>query len=136
MVFQRSHLLPHRSTAENILFRFRYADVPARETQAATERVMESLGLRDLRDRPVRLLSAGEMQRVAIARAVVLQPRLLLADEPTGNLDRESSGRVMDCFRTLNRQGITVLMVTHNEGLLEYGGRHLMCRNGTLVQGA
>ncbi len=132
VVFQRFCLLPRRSALENVLFRFRYLDegeARARERAAAA---LEMVGLAHAAERPARLLSAGEMQRVAVARAVAVKPDLLVADEPTGNLDHEATDGVMDCFRRLNGEGITVLMVTHNEGLLEYASRHLKCRDGVL----
>jgi putative ABC transport system ATP-binding protein len=133
MVFQRFCLLPHRTALENVLFRYRYVPHDLREARADAERALASVGLESVRDRPARVLSAGEMQRVAIARAVVLPPSLLVADEPTGNLDREAGNGVMECFRRLHRGGITVLMVTHNEGLLPHASRHMVCRDGTLL---
>ncbi len=72
------------------------------------------------------------MQRVAIARAIAQRPRLLLADEPTGNLDCNSAEAVMDCFRRLNQSGITIVMVTHNEELLDFCTRHLVIRAGSI----
>ncbi|MCE9615667.1 MAG: ABC transporter ATP-binding protein [Lentisphaerae bacterium] len=134
MVFQRFHLLPHRSVLENVLFRFRYLPHDRAAARRASQARLDAFGLGPAADRPVRVLSAGEMQRVAIARAVVRPPRLLLADEPTGNLDRESAAAVMDCFRQLNHSGMTVLMTTHNETWLALATRHLRCRNGTLEE--
>lgn len=130
MVFQKFHLLPHRSVLENVLFRWRYVEEPA--DPAAAAQALARVGLADIPHRPTRLLSAGEMQRVAIARAVALPPRLLVADEPTGNLDGRSADAIMTCFRELNASGMTILMVTHNERLLDYGTRHLVCRDGRL----
>ena len=130
MVFQRFCLLPRRSALENVLFRFRYL---GGEQEGSRDQAMEALdfvGLKPLADRPARLLSAGEMQRVAIARALVVKPDLLVADEPTGNLDGESTSAVMNCYKKMNDEGITLLMVTHNDGLLRYASRHLVCRNG------
>jgi putative ABC transport system ATP-binding protein len=133
MVFQRFCLLPNRSVIENVLFRFRYVDGMNRGARALALNALAAVGLSQIADRRVRLLSAGEMQRVAIARAVALKPDLLVADEPTGNLDKDSAAVAMNCFRELNRQGITVLMVTHNEALQEYATRHMVCRNGALA---
>jgi len=135
VVFQRFFLLPHRSAFDNVLFRFRYLDTDAREAHRAAEESLEWVGLSALRDRPARVLSVGEMQRVAIARAVALEPKLLVADEPTGNLDHASSDGVMECFHRLNERGITILMVTHDEGLLEHAGRHLECKDGVVKNG-
>jgi ABC-type ATPase involved in cell division len=90
------------------------------------------LKLEKLMNKPARLLSGGEMQRVAIARAVVVSPLILIADEPTGNLDHSSSIMVMECFQALNKQGITILMATHNESLLGYCSRTLVFADGML----
>ena len=134
MVFQNFHLLPHRSALENVAFRFRYLAVENREAQALSEKALSSLGLMYLAGRAVRLLSGGEMQRVAIARAVALRPALLLADEPTGNLDRSSAERVMEAFMALNAEGISIVLATHNRGLLQYCSRHLVCRDGSIKE--
>lgn len=133
MVFQSFHLLPHRSVLENVLFRFRYA--PSRQRKPKQERaaalaVLDRLGLAPAAGRPSRLLSAGEAQRVAIARAIVEPPLLLLADEPTGNLDEASADRVMAVFRELHQEGMTVLVVTHNPVWLEAGTTHWELRQG------
>lgn len=132
VVFQRFHLLPNRSALENVLFRFRYVTYTDRDARAAAESALAAVGLSSVADRKARLLSAGEMQRVAIARAVALRPDLLVADEPTGNLDRAAAEEIMACFRLLHGQGITILMATHNEALLKYASRHLVCRGGVL----
>ena len=135
-VFQKNCLLPHRSVFENVLFRFRYLDHDRSDAERRTLQALETMGLTDIASRPVRLLSGGEMQRVAIARAIALRPRLLLADEPTGNMDWASTDTVMDYFRRLNQSGITILMVTHNEALLSFSTRHLVCQAGSVEQQA
>lgn len=132
MVFQRFCLLPNRSAFDNVLFRFRYVDGMNGDAEQLAFKALAAVGLRGIADRQARKLSAGEMQRVAIARAIALKPDLLVADEPTGNLDADSAMTVMECFRQLNEQGITVLMVTHNEALRGYATRHLVCRSGVL----
>ncbi|MBU1693074.1 MAG: ABC transporter ATP-binding protein [Verrucomicrobia bacterium] len=132
VVFQRFCLLSRRTALENVLFRFRYVGGEDRENRRAAVEALETVGLAEAADRPARVLSAGEMQRVAIARAIALRPDLLLADEPTGNLDAASAVSVMECFRRLNEAGLTVLLVTHNEGLLRYASRHLVCAEGVL----
>ena len=134
MVFQSFHLLRRRTALENVLFRFRYLDVPRAEARARAGDALARLGLAGQSDRAVRLLSVGEMQRVAIARAIALPPALLLVDEPTGNLDADAAGTVMEHFRALNRQGITILMATHNPALLAFGGRHLRCLNAAITE--
>jgi len=136
VVFQRFSLLPQRTVLENVLFRFRYLEHDRKQAGRQAREALEVMGLADKAQRRARLLSSGEMQRVAIARAVAEPPRLLLADEPTGNLDRDATRVVMDCFRRLNASGLTIMMVTHNEDLLEYCTRHLVCRDGRAEEAA
>lgn len=136
MIFQRFHLLPHRSALENVLFRFRYTDRDAAMSRRDAEAALERVGMLHAADRPARLLSGGEMQRVAVARAVALRPALLVADEPTGNLDHASATIVMDHIRDLNREGLPVLLVTHNPTLLAYCNRHHICDEGRLKEHA
>ena len=130
IVFQKYYLLPHRTVFENILFRFRYLDYSKSDARKRASEALEMMHLDAIADRPARLLSGGEMQRVAIARAVALIPKLLIADEPTGNLDSSSANAVMDYLTMLNQAGITILMATHNESFLKYCSRHLVCRDG------
>ena len=132
MVFQKFCLLTHRSAIDNVAFRFRYLATPASDVRAAAETALGRVGLAGQADQPVRLMSGGEMQRVAIARAVAQRPDLLVADEPTGNLDRASADSVMEVFQRLHTDGITILLVTHNEHLLRFATRHLVCREGRL----
>jgi len=132
IVFQKYYLLPHRSVFENILFRFRYLDYSSSDARKRASEALEMMHLDAIADRPARLLSGGEMQRVAIARAIALTPKLLIADEPTGNLDSSSANAVMDYLYMLNQAGITILMATHNESFLKYCSRHLVCRDGRI----
>jgi putative ABC transport system ATP-binding protein len=132
MVFQRFCLLPHRSLRENVLFRFRYTDHSRDEAADGADRALAQVGLAALGGRVARLASAGEMQRAAIARALALRPALLIADEPTGNLDTANTKAVMDCFAGIREQGIALVMATHNEQLLAYATRHLRLRDGEL----
>lgn len=132
MVFQKFCLLPHRSALDNVMFRFRYLDTPRQVARQRAEEALATVGLIGQADQPVRLMSGGEMQRVAVARAVAHRPSLLVADEPTGNLDRASAEGVMAIFARLHTQGITVLLVTHNDELLHYADHHLACRDGRL----
>jgi putative ABC transport system ATP-binding protein len=136
MVFQNFYLLPHRTALENVMFRFRYVDYDQEQAREQALAALARVGLRHVAAQPARLLSGGEMQRVAIARAVALEPRLIVADEPTGNLDRASADNIISCFLELNAAGISVLMVTHDVTLLTPGMRHLECRDGRLQEAA
>jgi putative ABC transport system ATP-binding protein len=133
MVFQKFCLMPHRSALDNVLFRFRYLAHDARAARKLSEAALERVGLADKAKQAARLLSAGEMQRVAIARALALPPKLLLADEPTGNLDPDSAARVMNLFRELNRAGMSILLVTHNAEWAAPGTTHWTMRAGHLA---
>lgn len=132
MVFQKFCLMPHRSALDNVRFRFRYLAHDGRETLRLSEAALERVGLADKAKQATRLLSAGEMQRVSIARALAWPPRLLLADEPTGNLDPDSAARVMDLFHELNRDGMSILLVTHNAEWVVPGTTHWMMHEGSL----
>ncbi|MGD9780809.1 MAG: ABC transporter ATP-binding protein [Kiritimatiellia bacterium] len=132
MVFQKFCLMPHRSALDNVEFRFRYLEHDVREARRRSEAALDRVGLADKARQAARLLSAGEMQRVAIARALALPPKLLLADEPTGNLDPDSAARVMDLFRGLNREGMSILLVTHNAEWVAPGAAHWTMREGAL----
>lgn len=132
MVFQNYVLLPYRSVLENVIFRFRYMEYDRTEVASLARQAIAKMGLIGLEGRTARRLSAGEMQRVAIARAIVRPPRLLLADEPTGNLDRASTTVIMESLAELHRSGITILLVTHNENILAYATRHIICKDGTI----
>ena len=134
MVFQKFCLLPHRSALDNVRFRFRYLDHDPREALRLSEAALERVGLADKARQAARLLSAGEMQRVAIARALALPPQLLLADEPTGNLDPAAATRVMDLFRELNREGTSILLVTHNPEWVAPGTIHWTMHDGRLAR--
>lgn len=133
IVFQRFCLLPDRNVLENVMFRFRYIDIDEKKAAGLSEKALDHVGLHDIRQRKARLLSAGEMQRTAIARAIALTPDILFADEPTGNLDPDSASSIMDCLKKLNSEGMTIFMVTHNEKMLEYSNRHLICNKGNFT---
>lgn len=114
-VFQRFHLLPRRTALQNVLFRFRYASPPpGLDPRKAALAALDRVGMLSLANRPAGVLSAGEMQRIAIARAIVLPPAILLADEPTGNLDPSTAATIQSLFQSLNSTGLTILLVTHS----------------------
>ncbi len=132
-VFQGFNLLSRTSALENVELPLVYGRVPAAERRA---RAMEALGLVGLADRAGHLsnqLSGGQQQRVAIARALAGSPALILADEPTGNLDSRISAEIMDIFTRLNAQGITIIMVTHEPDIAAYAGRTITFLDGRIV---
>jgi putative ABC transport system ATP-binding protein len=114
MIFQSFHLIPHYTALENVELAFCFASVPRSGRRAAAAALLERLGLQDRLDHRPADLSGGEQQRVAIARALVGDPDVLLADEPTGNLDAENARRIAALLRDLHRQGRAVVMTTHN----------------------
>ena len=130
MIFQNFNLLPRRTVLENVLFRYRYIRRVPADVRERAEELLLRLKLSEFCDKSVRLLSGGEMQRVAVARALIHEPKLLVADEPTGNLDRESAENLLQLFGDLNREGLTILLVTHNVELLRFCNRHIEYVNG------
>ena len=135
-VFQGFNLLPRTSALENVELPMLYAQrrVPADEMRRRALAALEIVGLAARSDHLPSQLSGGQQQRVAIARALVNEPRLLLADEPTGNLDSKTSVEVMGVFQRLNAQGITLVMVTHELDIAQYCKRILVVRDGLLVR--
>lgn len=133
-VFQTFQLLPYMSAADNVALPLSYAGVPRKERR---ERAIEMLGKVGLSDRVAYLpnqLSGGQKQRVAIARAMINQPRILLADEPTGALDSTSGKQIMGLFRELNENGVTILMITHDAEIASNADRIVEIRDGLLNQ--
>ncbi len=116
-VFQSFHLLPRQSAAENVALPLLYAGVPKKERRARAVRALERVGLGDRVDFKPNQLSGGQCQRVAIARAMVGNPTLLLADEPTGALDTKAGNQIMEIFRHLSDQGMTIIMITHEPAI-------------------
>jgi putative ABC transport system ATP-binding protein len=129
-VFQHFSLLPTLSVEENVALPALFAHRQAR-SQAAE--LLERVGLAHRRDHRPSELSGGEMQRAAIARALINRPALLLADEPTGNLDSATGETILVLFKQLNSEGLTLLVVTHNPGLAEAAGRQILLRDGRLI---
>ncbi|MDA0999110.1 MAG: cell division ATP-binding protein FtsE [bacterium] len=136
VVFQDFKLLPGRSVFDNIAFCQRAIGVSARETRRRVYAVLKMVDLAEKRELLPRYLSGGEQQRVAIARALVNRPPLLVADEPTGNLDPDMAREVMDVFSTINQLATTVVVATHDRGLIEYvGARAIHLEHGLVVGG-
>jgi putative ABC transport system ATP-binding protein len=129
-VFQSFHLLPHLSVAENVETPMQYGERPAREWRPRALEALGRVGLAERADHRPSELSGGEAQRAAIARALVVEPRLLLADEPTGNLDTATGGEIADLLDELHAQGSTVVLVTHNEALARRAERLVTLRDG------
>ncbi len=133
-VFQLHHLLPEFTALENVMMPVLIARQDVGAARAQAKALLEELGLGDRLDHRPGALSGGEQQRVAVARALVRSPRALLADEPTGNLDRDTGDRLHDLLRRLNRERqITVVVVTHNDRLARSCDRRLRLETGTLV---
>jgi len=131
-IFQFFHLVPRMSAAENIELPMMLAGMAVAERKKRVEEAVEAFGLTDrARHRPDQL-SGGQRQRVAIARATIMQPHILLADEPTGNLDRVSGNEVVDILETLNRQQITLIMVTHDPELGRRARRQIHMVDGRI----
>jgi putative ABC transport system ATP-binding protein len=131
-VFQNFHLLPRTSALENVELPLVYADedLSWKEIHARSREALAHLGLGDRIHHTPSELSGGQQQRVAIARALVTRPRLLLADEPTGNLDSRTSLEIMDVFQRLNRGGLSILMVTHERDMAGFASRTVVLRDG------
>ncbi|WP_419488137.1 ABC transporter ATP-binding protein [Hominenteromicrobium sp.] len=133
-VFQSFHLLPRQSAAENVALPLLYAGVPKKERRARAVRALERVGLGDRVDFKPNQLSGGQCQRVAIARAIVNNPKILLADEPTGALDSQSGAQIMELFQTLNDEGVTVVMITHDLDVANHAKRVLHIRDGQFAE--
>ena len=118
VVFQDFRLLPHLSAYDNIALPLRVAGVPESEVATPVEEMLDWVGLRERADAPPPTLSGGEQQRIAIARAVITRPEILVADEPTGNVDPDMAERLLHLFDSLNRLGTTVVVATHDFHLL------------------
>jgi putative ABC transport system ATP-binding protein len=131
-VFQGFNLLARTSALENVELPLMYASLSSAERRARAIRTLEAVGLSNRADHQPSQLSGGQQQRVAIARALVNTPALILADEPTGNLDTRTSIEIMALMQTLNRQGITVVLVTHEHDIAEYASRVIHFRDGRL----
>jgi putative ABC transport system ATP-binding protein len=136
-VFQGFNLLPRTSALENVELPLLYSTterVPAAERRRRALAVLDDVGLVDRASHHPNQLSGGQQQRVAIARALLNHPSILLADEPTGNLDSRTSVEVMDLFERLQRdRGITIILITHEQQLAEYGSRTVQFKDGEIV---
>ena len=137
-VFQSFNLLPRTSALENVCMPLYYTagDISSREAAKRGRAMLERVGLADRMDHEPSQLSGGQQQRVAIARALVNRPPVLFADEPTGNLDSKTSVEVMKLFEALNKEGITIILVTHATEVAECAKRTIHIQDGLIVSGA
>lgn len=133
-IFQGFNLLKRTSALENVEMPLIYQGVSARERRRRSYAALKSVGLSTRAGNDPARLSGGQQQRVAIARAIVTRPRVLIADEPTGNLDTKRSHEIMELIRGFNRSGITVIMVTHEEDIAAYAGRTILLRDGRIEE--
>lgn len=133
-VFQNFNLLSRITALENVALPLVYAGVDKKSRILRAEKLLDSVGLGARKDHLPNELSGGQRQRVAIARALVNEPRIIMADEPTGNLDTKSSVEIMGLFGELHAQGKTIILVTHEPDIAEYADRQLMVRDGKLVR--
>ena len=132
-VFQGFNLLARTPAVENVELPLIYAGIPPKDRHGKALAAMEMVGLAGKENNHPSQLSGGQQQRVAIARALVNDPAVILADEPTGNLDSSTSTEIMTLFTALNRQGITIIMVTHEPDIAAYAGRRITFRDGLII---
>ncbi|HLY67441.1 MAG TPA: ABC transporter ATP-binding protein, partial [Chloroflexota bacterium] len=132
-IFQGFNLLPRMDALANIMLPMMYAGIPAGEREQRAQAALQAVSLEQRANHRPSELSGGQQQRVAIARSLVNEPSLILADEPTGNLDSKTSIEVMAILQRLNRQGITILMVTHEPDIAAYCRRNVMFRDGRVL---
>lgn len=133
-VFQNFHLLPKMTALDNVALPLSYKGVPPKERKELAAEALKRVGLSDRLDFLPNQLSGGQKQRVAIARAMINQPTLLLADEPTGALDSKSGDAVMELFDELNREGVTVIVITHNEKVAACAKRVIHLLDGEILR--
>jgi putative ABC transport system ATP-binding protein len=133
-IFQSFHLLPRLSALENVALPLRYSQVALPDALARAEQLLQQVGLGHRLDHRPNQLSGGQRQRVAIARALINNPKVLFADEPTGNLDSQTSAEVMALLKSLHQQGNTIVLVTHEDEIAAFARRVVRLRDGRIVQ--
>lgn len=133
-IFQSFHLLPRLSAAENVALPLRYTDTPANVALERAETLLQQVGLGHRMHHKPAEMSGGQRQRVAIARALINNPKVIFADEPTGNLDSKTSIEIMQLLTDLHRKGNTVVMVTHEDEIAAYAQRVIKMRDGQILE--
>lgn len=133
-VFQQFHLLPLLSAIQNVELPMIYAGIKKNIRRERAKEVLKRLGLSDRMNHLPNELSGGQKQRVAIGRAIVNQPKLILADEPTGALDTKTSMQIMELFKMLNKEGTTIIVVTHESEVASYANKIIQVRDGVLIR--
>lgn len=135
IIFQDYRLLPDRTVYENIAFAMQVIEAPRREMQKRVNSVLDLVGLKDKYKCLPSQLSGGEQQRVAIARAIVNSPMIVIADEPTGNLDPETSWGIMEIFKRINKSGTTIVMATHDKTIVDTMKKRVIAiENGCIIR--
>jgi len=134
-VFQTFNLLPKLNAIENVALPLLYANVPKKERTERAIEMLEKVGLIDQVLNKPNEMSGGQRQRVAIARALINNPSIILADEPTGNLDSKTSSEVMNFFKDLHEAGNTIILVTHELEIAEYAQKTIVLKDGEIIQG-
>jgi len=134
-VFQSFNLLPRTTTLKNVMLPMVYAGVAKQEREATAKKFLEMVGLKDRMYHTSNQISGGQQQRVAIARALVLNPALILADEPTGNIASAQAEEIMAIFQKLNKEGHTIVMITHEPDIAQHAKRIIYVRDGKIVSG-
>ena len=132
-VFQQFYLLPQLTAVENVMLPMVYANVSLPKRRSRAIKALQKVGLGNRLENRPNQLSGGQQQRVAIARAIVNRPKLLLADEPTGALDSQTSRSILEIFKNLNRDGMTLVMVTHDEAVAQQCDRVITFRDGEVL---
>jgi putative ABC transport system ATP-binding protein len=132
-VFQQFNLLPRTPALKQVALPLMYAGYGRSERNARAEAVLEMVGLGERMDHRPDELSGGQQQRVAVARALVVEPNIILADEPTGNLDSQTGDEILDLFEALNQQGMTLIIVTHDPEIAERTHQTIFIRDGLIV---
>lgn len=133
-IFQAYNLLPRTSALDNVMVPMEYAGIPDEEQLKKAEKLLKLVGLSDRLNHPPNKLSGGEQQRVAIARALVMDPTILLADEPTGNIASHQAEEIMNIFQKLNHDGHTIVMITHEADIAEHAKRIIHLKDGQIIK--